>query len=517
MEQELKTAVETKGQQLRGMLGIDSGGYLSNVAPQYQNKPVLEVTVNSKPKGSLYLRGFVGDIYQGGKWKASGKIQKESGKRKRGIWKGKYSQSQYTTFTGEENIEIKYTRLGKRSNYLYTPYSRSSAINEMSWGERKLCLGGEDDELSLYQDLADEMPYYESYSISSDLIMDVQNVLWRNANYSLSLDPIPRNQDYAEYFLFYSQKGYCEHFATAGTLLLRNMNHMARYVSGYRVSSDQFTYNKKDGTYTAKVLDSDAHAWSEVWVEKNYWMPQEMTPSSGDSSGSGAVWAITNVGNFQEGMEEPVQTETPSILETPEPSETELAEEPEETESPSPDPESELSQADLKGDGGSGPGSGSLAHWSIGKWWKSLSRQQQIFLVVNGVVVTVLMLVYLYFWGRKRRRIQRMDQVRESNRSAYIGMRLGVFLERLHHSGIAVGIAMPEQQWMQVLSEELREQAGLEEMETVAELIRRAAYSRELVTEAEADWFDKYCDKIEGSLTGKYPVFVNRIVKAVRK
>lgn len=110
-----------------------------------------------------------------------------------------------------------------------------------------------------------------------------------------------------------------------------------------------------------------------------------------------------------------------------------------------------------------------------------------------------------------------MDQVRESNRSAYIGMRLGVFLERLHHSGIAVGIAMPEQQWMQVLSEELREQAGLEEMETVAELIRRAAYSRELVTEAEADWFDKYCDKIEGSLTGKYPVFVNRIVKAVRK
>lgn len=512
MEQKLQTVVETKGQQLRGMLGIDSGGYLSNTAPRYQDKPVFTVTVSEKPKNSLYLRGFIGDIYQNGKWKASKKIKKESGKRKKGIWRGKYCQSQYTTFDPKElDITIQYTRLGKRGKYLYTPYSKSSAINELSGEEQDLCLGGEDDTLSLYQNLADEMPYYGSIGISSDMIMDVQNLLWRNASYSLSLDPIPRNQDYAEYFLFYSQKGYCEHFATAGTLLLRNMNHTARYVSGYRVSSNRFTYNKEEGTYSAQVLDSDAHAWSEVWVERNYWMPQEMTPSGEDSE---SVQVATNREYSDDNIDLSAPTEHPFTQRTPEPSKTE---EPEETEEPSPDSKTGISQDDQTRGGDSGSGSGLQAHWSIKKWWKGISRRQQILLVVSAIVICFLSLLYLYHRSRKRRKQRRMAQMRAHNRSAYIRLRLGVFLERLYHSGVAVRITMPEQQWMQILSEELQEQVGPKEMEAVAELIRRAAYSRELVTETEVDWFDMYCDKVEGSLTGRFPMFMNKIVKAVRK
>ena len=64
---------------------------------------------------------------------------------------------------------------------------------------------------------------------------------------------------------------------------------------------------------------------------------------------------------------------------------------------------------------------------------------------------------------------------------------------------------MPEQQWLPVLSERLQNQTNSEEMEIVAELVRRAAYSREMVTEIEVDWFDAYCDRIEGSLTKKFP------------
>ena len=373
-----------------------------------------------------------------------------------------------------------------------------------------MCSGGEDDALSLYQNLAEEMPYYESISISSDLIMDVQNVLWRNASYSLSLDPIPRNQDYAEYFLFYSQKGYCEHFATAGTLLLRNMNHTARYVSGYRISSNRFTYNKEDDTYTAEVLDSDAHAWSEVWVERSYWMPQEMTPSSEDS---GSVQVATYRGDSEDSIDLEAPTERPSQPPIPEPIETE---EPEETEAPSKDPETGISQEDMTGDGDADLGGGTQEQWNIGKWWKNLSKWQQIYLVVNGCVISVLILVYLCYRGRKRRKLQRMAQMRKHNRSAYIRMRLGVFLERLHHSGVAVKTTMPEQQWLQVLSEVSQEQISPETMETVAELVRRAAYSREMVSVEEVEWFDGYCGRIEGSLTGKLPFFRKK-VKAMRK
>lgn len=501
MEQELKTIIETKGQQLRGMLGIDSGGYLSNVAPKYLNKKVFSVTVSGKPNTSLYLRGFVGDIYQGGEWKASENIQKESGKRKGGVWKGKYSNSRYTTFDPEEqDITIQYTRLGRRSKYLYTPYRKNSDINEMDRAESRLCVGEEDDALSLYQGLAEEM-LDESFGISSHLIMDVQNVLWRNASYSLLLDPVPSGQDYAEYFLFYSQKGYCEHFATAGTLLLRNMNHEARYVSGYRIPPNRFIYNRKEKTYTAEVLDSDAHAWSEVWVQGSYWMPQEMTPTGEDSDNSGTVWAVTEMEDPESSIDLQAPTEQPSLRQTPETSETKR---PEETEAPSSDPASKSSQDGLAGKGDSGSGSGSQERWSLGKWWTNLSRRQQVLLAVGAAVIAVLLLIYLNDRGRKRRKMRRMAQMRKHNKSAYIGMRLGVFLDRLHHSGFAVQITMPEQQWLQVLSEMLQEQADPAEMEKVAELVRRAAYSREVVTDAEVDWFDTYCNKVEGSLKKKW-------------
>lgn len=501
MEQELQTMIETKGQQLRGMLGIDSGGYLSNVAPKYLNKKVFSVTVSGKPNTSLYLRGFVGDIYQGGEWKASENIQKESGKRKGGVWKGKYSNSRYTTFDPEEqDITIQYTRLGRRSKYLYTPYRKDSDINEMKRTEGKLCLGEEDDALSLYQGLAEEMSE-ESFGISSDLIMDVQNVLWRNASYSLLLDPVPNGQDYAEYFLFYSQKGYCEHFATAGTLLLRNMNHEARYVSGYRIPPNRFIYNRKEKTYTAEVLDSDAHAWSEVWVQGSYWMPQEMTPSGEDSDNSGTVWAITEMEDPESNIDLQAPTEQPSLRQTPEAAETKR---PKDTEAPSSDPESRVSQDGLAGKGDFGSGSGSQAHGSLGKWWTNLSRRQQVLLAASVAVIVVLLLIYLHDRGRKRRKKQRMAQMRKHNKSAYIGMRLGVFLDRLHHSGIAVQITMPEQQWLQVLSEKLQEPSDPAEMEKVAELVRRAAYSREVVSDAEVDWFDAYCNKLEGSLKKKW-------------
>lgn len=509
MEQDLKIMVQTRGQQLRGMLGIDSDGYLSNVAPKYLNKTVFTVTVSEKPKNAIYLRGFIGDIYQGGKWKASKNIQKESGKRKRGVWKGKYCQSQYTTFDPKEmDITIQYTRLGKRSKYLYTPYSKSDAMNKMSREEQSLCVGEEDDFLSLYQSLAEELIEDEYYSIDSNLIMDVQNVLWRNASYSLELDPIPRNQDYAEYFLFYSQKGYCEHFATAGTLLLRNMYHAARYVSGYRIPSSRFTYNKEDGTYTAEVLDSDAHAWSEVWVNRDCWMPQEMTPSS---EGSESFQVATDPGDFEDSVDLFTPTESPSLQQTSEPSETEPAEE--ETEAPSLDPESEDSQGNLTEDGDVGFGSGDQMGWNVGRWWKGLSKRQQILLAACGIIVCILICSYLFYQGRKRRKQQRMAQMRERNRPAYIRMRLEVFLNRLHRSRVAVKATMPEQQWLQVLSEELQEQTDPEEMETVAELIRRAAYSREMVTEAEVDWFDAYCDRVESSLAGRFPIFRNKRLK----
>ncbi len=92
------------------------------------------------------------------------------------------------------------------------------------------------------------------------------------AEYDLTVSPPPDGSDYVLYFLNESHRGYCMHFASAGTLMLRAMGIPARYVSG-------FTANSKGGS--TEVPDSAAHAWVEIYLTGYGWYPVEMTPGYG--------------------------------------------------------------------------------------------------------------------------------------------------------------------------------------------------------------------------------------------
>lgn len=86
-----------------------------------------------------------------------------------------------------------------------------------------------------------------------------------------------QGEDFAVRFLT-EGRGYCVHFATAGALLLRMQGIPARYASGYVADLDN--------QGLAMVLDSDAHAWVEVYINGYGWHPVEMTPGyAGGSSG----------------------------------------------------------------------------------------------------------------------------------------------------------------------------------------------------------------------------------------
>lgn len=76
-------------------------------------------------------------------------------------------------------------------------------------------------------------------------------------------------EDYVACFLR-EGRGYCMHFATAATLMLRAMGVPARYVSGY--VADTAAGKRVD------VPDSNAHAWVEIYVDGYGWHPVEVTP-----------------------------------------------------------------------------------------------------------------------------------------------------------------------------------------------------------------------------------------------
>lgn len=74
-------------------------------------------------------------------------------------------------------------------------------------------------------------------------------------------------------FLLQSRAGHCEYFATATTLLLRQLKIPARYAVGYAV------HEASGSGYVVRLRD--AHAWCLVWnEEKKIWDDFDTTPAS---------------------------------------------------------------------------------------------------------------------------------------------------------------------------------------------------------------------------------------------
>ena len=91
--------------------------------------------------------------------------------------------------------------------------------------------------------------------------------------YTLSPLTIPEDEDFALYFLQTSRNGYCIHYATAATLMLRALGVPARFTSGYVIQVSQ-----SDVGSVVEVTDAHAHSWVEVFHNNYGWLPLEVTP-----------------------------------------------------------------------------------------------------------------------------------------------------------------------------------------------------------------------------------------------
>lgn len=88
---------------------------------------------------------------------------------------------------------------------------------------------------------------------------------FRNEPFYYTLNPPPVGENPIDQFLFDSRRGFCEHYATSFTLLMRLAGIPARVVTGYQGGE-----LNPLGDYLI-VRQSDAHAWSEVWLEQRGW------------------------------------------------------------------------------------------------------------------------------------------------------------------------------------------------------------------------------------------------------
>ena len=72
-------------------------------------------------------------------------------------------------------------------------------------------------------------------------------------------------------FLYDTRQGFCEHFASAFVFLMRAAGVPARVVTGYQGGD----LNPVDGKFT--VRQSDAHAWTEVFIGGRGWIRVDPT------------------------------------------------------------------------------------------------------------------------------------------------------------------------------------------------------------------------------------------------
>ena len=248
---------------------------LKNVGPK-STISYAAMRVTSPVGGTIYLRGRDYDKYSGTGWESS------------------VNRTEVFPAGGRVLGELIIVTYGVR-NVLYVPYYPGRGMElvngAVSNGENlqrysySLCqpASGEPNELDYsYTALPEETLQWISDldiiqeikdSPQSEKLQRIESFVENTAVYDLDTPKMGSDhQDFAQWFLNESDTGYCVHFATAATVLLRGAGIPARYVEGYMVSC---------GAGEDVVVSSlDAHAWAEYYdTSTGIWKILEATPA----------------------------------------------------------------------------------------------------------------------------------------------------------------------------------------------------------------------------------------------
>jgi len=95
--------------------------------------------------------------------------------------------------------------------------------------------------------------------------------MFHQQEYVYTLQPPALGRNSVDDFLFGTRRGFCEHYAGSFALVMRSAGIPARVVTGYQGGE----YNRV-GNYLI-VRQSDAHAWTEIWLDQRGWVRVDPT------------------------------------------------------------------------------------------------------------------------------------------------------------------------------------------------------------------------------------------------
>ncbi len=247
--------------------------------------------VRTSAGGSLYLRGAALDTYTGTSWEASGqrdelywpnpKILKENA-RSVYIVTEEVLPIKYTSYYCEELLHGAGNRLLNDLDATRYGYMCSVVRDLHKYSGRTVNTNYEIGALPTTQlpektaqwavPLAKMLTDKQTTPLTQ--VSAITEFVRSCGSYSRTTQPMPRGEeDLARWFVESGVDGFCVHYATAATVLLRAAGFPARYVSGYML--------QMEANRLTTVTSQDAHAWVEVFVKGLGWIAVDPTPYTG--------------------------------------------------------------------------------------------------------------------------------------------------------------------------------------------------------------------------------------------
>lgn len=276
------------------MAGGLSEGRLGDVPSiQYDNREDLIVRFVPKSNKNIYLRGYIGSIYDNNRWlsiydtdkkKISDNLERVYGisnldranvssivlDRNYGqgvnnsIYKmevinidadSKYVYMPYYSIIDESFMKVasedKILAKNRTERYYieYYPYSNQLTNTDAYYDDYEF---NEGQYSSYVKNIYTQIPEKnrakleklckkEGFSASDkNVILNIQNYFKKSYVYSLYCGTTPDDKDFVNYFID-TKKGFCAHFASAAVLILRSLGIPTRYVEGYVITSDMIS------------------------------------------------------------------------------------------------------------------------------------------------------------------------------------------------------------------------------------------------------------------------------------
>ena len=191
------------------------------------------------------------------------------------------------------------------------PIDQRKAYDAVSYTEYRTDLEMTDWSRSWYLDLPDGSNprtvklAQDMFAAAGSPAAYIESVLlkFHEEEYFYTLEPPPLGHNPVDRFLFNTRQGFCEHYASAFAVMMRAAGIPSRIVLGYQGGE-----LNPLGDYMI-VRQSDAHAWTEVWMDGVGWYRVDPTAAvaperinfgmSGSSfDGAAAAWGLSAPSEF---------------------------------------------------------------------------------------------------------------------------------------------------------------------------------------------------------------------------